>query len=158
MASASVGIQINEPSPMSPPSMARPFEAGEGKGKNKVVDSDFEFAGGAPVTDSLCPPLPKVVQTNQRLTSPLASPAVLLPIAEASSPSIPVSSPTSVLCANDVLAALGHPGDGEADMDQDGDEDYFLELGDLVDYVVSTESSKKRKLKEGDECSSRGPP
>jgi len=42
-------------------------------------------------------------------------------------------------------------------MNQDGDEDYFLELDDLVDSMVSTESSRKRKLEEGEECSSHGP-
>ena len=39
-------------------------------------------------------------------------------------------------------------------MDQDGEDDFFLELDDLDEPVMSTESSKKRKLEEGEEFSS----
>jgi len=69
--------------------------------------------------------------------------------------SLSVSSPTSVLCANDAFSSPLPHCEGEDAMDQDRDEDYFLEPDDLVYSVVSNESSKKRKLEEGEECSSR---
>jgi len=40
-------------------------------------------------------------------------------------------------------------------MDQDGDEDFFLDLEELPGSAISTDSSKKRKIEEGEECSSR---
>ena len=39
-------------------------------------------------------------------------------------------------------------------MDHDGEDDFFLELDDLDEPGVSTESSKKRKIEEGEEFSS----
>ena len=117
MASAPVGVQINEPSPMPPLPLARPSKVREGKGKGKKVVSEFESGYGASVSGSLCPPLlPKVVHDDKLFGSSLASLTGLLPIAETSSPTIPVSNPTSILCANDALSALGNPCDVETDM------------------------------------------
>ena len=89
--------------------------------------------------------------------SSLPFPTVVLPLTTTTSQSTPVLSPTFVLC---VVATFSSPvshGEAVEAMNQDGDEDYFLELDDLVDSMVSTESSRKRKLEEGEECSSHGP-
>jgi len=39
-------------------------------------------------------------------------------------------------------------------MEQDGTDDFFLELDDLYNPAISTNSTKKRKIEEGEDCSS----
>jgi len=40
-------------------------------------------------------------------------------------------------------------------MEQDGDEDFFLDLDEMEDPAISSDSVKKRKIEDGEECSSR---
>ena len=72
---------------------------------------------------------------------------------------IPMASPSSPLQATEVFSSrynvtpLEHH-TAEDFMEHDGDEDFFLEHDDLDDPTISTESVKKRKIEEGEECSS----
>ena len=69
------------------------------------------------------------------------------------SPAVDGTSPNSVVDVSDVFSSPAvTPGDDA--MEHDGIEDFFLELADLEELVVSSDSLKKRKLKEGDEFSS----
>jgi len=43
---------------------------------------------------------------------------------------------------------------GEVIMEDDGNDDFFRQLADLDEPMASSDSSKKRKLEEGDELSS----
>ena len=159
LASASVGIRISEPSPVLSPLLARVSKVGEGKGKGKTVLQEVEFGhcalGPASFSHHI---LTKVDSDGQVIVSCWVTPTVILLINDSSIPMILIPSPMFVLCTNDLFCSPVHPCDGEDDMEQDGDEDYFLELDDLVDSMVFTESLKKRKLEEGEECSSRCPP
>jgi len=72
---------------------------------------------------------------------------------------LPCASPTSLLQATEVLSSPSNdtPSDhfsAEEFMDQDGTDDFFLDLDDLHDPAISSDSPKKRKLEEGEECSS----
>jgi len=68
-------------------------------------------------------------------------------------PSGGVLSPNSALEASEVFSSPAvSPGDDV--MEYDGTEDYFLDLPDLDEPVASSDSSKKRKLEEGEEFSS----
>jgi len=71
-----------------------------------------------------------------------------------------MGSPTSPLQATEVFSSPSsispsiHPSADDL-MDQDGDEDFFFDLEELADPAISTDSSKKRKIEDGEECSSR---
>ena len=67
---------------------------------------------------------------------------------------LPVSSPISMLQAAVVFSSPNELHEGGENMDNDGVKEYFLKLDDLDDPVISTDSSKKRKIEDGEEYSS----
>ena len=56
-----------------------------------------------------------------------------------------MASPTSPLQATEVFSSPSI---------HDGNEDFFLDLDEMEDPAISTDSAKKRKIEDGEECSS----
>ena len=122
-----------------------------GKGKEVVVKEQ------PPAPSFLTAALPTpVVLPAQAATgtasSSLTLETVVLPGLDLD-PSAGVTSPNSVMEAYEVFSSPAvSPGDDV--MEHDGTEDFFLDLPDLDEPVASFDSSKKRKIEEGDEFSS----
>ena len=78
---------------------------------------------------------------------------MVLPELDPGSLALAAASPTSVVDASDVFSSpAGTPGD--VLMEDDGNDNFFLQLADLDEPVASSNSLKKRKIEEGDEFSS----
>jgi len=167
--SSPLGIRLAEPRIVSasPPAPAAPKLADPGmKDKGKAIllpESLLQPAASqdglpapvgpcspksGPILKSIAPPLTVAPSVTSLPNPPSPAPAVL-----------PVASPTSPLQATEIFSSPSsaspsiHP-DGEDLMEQDGDEDLFLDLEDLNEPAISTDSAKKRKFEEGEECSS----
>ena len=163
------GTHISEPvnSPTAPANPLPPKETSPAlndKGKAVLVDENCKHSVTLPgFGPSLVPPCSPVVAPTFRPTAitPGLGPAVA-PSPSPISPMVvglPCASPTSLLQATEVLSSPSNdtPSDhfsAEEFMDQDGTDDFFLDLDDLHDPAISSDSAKKRKLEEGQECSS----
>jgi len=72
----------------------------------------------------------------------------------------PLGSPISPLQATEVFSSPStaspsiHPS-AEDLMEHDGEDDFFLALAEMDDPAISSDSAKKRKIEDGEECSSR---
>jgi len=163
------GIHISEPV-LSPPAPANPLPSKgtspvlNDKGKSVWVDENFKHSASPPgVEPSLVPQCPPVVAPTLRpsVTSPDLGPAVAPPTSPRSPMVIglPCASHTSPLQATEVLSSPTNDTpsahfSAEDFMEQDGSDDFFLDLDDMHDPAISSDSTKKRKLEEGEECSS----
>ncbi|KAJ8424070.1 hypothetical protein Cgig2_017672 [Carnegiea gigantea] len=146
-----VGIRISEPIPSTPTAPNHPQEKKD-KGKGKAVIN----SGAGPVNspDEVCQPS-KVNSFSSFVSSTPArimSPSRSIPLNATSSPSSPLHA-TEVFSSPSLEPFTDPQGEDNA-MDHDGKDDFFLELDDLGEPVMSTESSKKRKIEEGEEFSS----
>ena len=158
------GIRITEPQAVPgtvipPPS---PTLGSKDKGKS-IVD---------PVVPTLTPTLSaeKVAQNGPSSSLPDSSlhsagpPVMAPPVMPAHAPSIlgvsPLGSPISPLQATEVFSSPStaspsiHPS-AEDLMEHDGEDDFFLALAEMDDPAISSDSAKKRKIEDGEECSSR---
>jgi len=150
------------PAESPPPEVTSPAVIDKGKAILVNVDCKHSVPN-----DGISPPI--VVQYSPSAASPLRpsflAQAVVPVVVTSPLPSSPVvvglpaASPTSPLQATEVFSSPSNvtPSDhysAEDFMEQDGTEDFFLELDDLYDPAISTDSAKKRKFEEGEECSS----
>ena len=147
-----MGIKIVEPSsPIRSPLAAHPLSP-LGKGKEKL---DCEPSVADLLPDTLAPsgsalgPL-----ENKSSSSAGPTPIVVLPVLNCTTYPPVIPSPTSVLSAAEVFSSPVTTPGVSGDMDLDGSNEFFLKLADLDAHVGSTDSTKKRKLEEGEEFSS----
>uniref|UniRef100_A0A7C9D9V6 Uncharacterized protein n=1 Tax=Opuntia streptacantha TaxID=393608 RepID=A0A7C9D9V6_OPUST len=133
------------------------------KGKTVLVEDDSlpgQFQPQGPILD----PIPRTSIGNlSPVNGSLRVPPQQLPAPTYPSPvrssTLRATHPFSPVSPLERLPSL--PND-EADssalfttvMDHDGDDEIFMDLEDLIDPAISSESSKKRKLEDGDEASS----
>jgi len=145
---SSVGIKIVEPSsPIRTPLVAHPLSPlGKGKGKlgcEPSVDDLLHDASG-PSGSAM-----GLLDNKTSSAGPAPTEVLPVPASTASPPLIPI--PTSVLSAAEVFSSpVATPG-VSGDMELDGSDEFFLELADLDAPVGFTDSTKKRKLEEGEE-------
>ena len=161
------GIRIQEPLdvPAPPPNPSPAVLGSKDKGKAILSEAPSKqtsslHSGGATQPGPCPPPLDPGLTTAAPpfvpgpAVAPLSSPP--LPVGEISA----VHSPTSPLQATEVFSSPSnvspsiHPS-GEDLMEQDGDDDFFLDLDEMEDPAISSDSVKKRKIEDGEECSSR---
>lgn len=151
--------KISEPFP--PPSIApshTPEKKDKGKDKAVLNDSLPKARGSgtrpphSPVV--VCQPLTEPNPLPFVSSTPVQnlSPSRTTPLTVSSSPSSPLQA-TEVFSSPSLDPLTESQGDDHA-MDHDGEDDFFLELDDLDEPMMSTESSKKRKVEEGEEFSS----
>ena len=165
----SSGIHIAEPvDSQAVPANSKPTKetspALNDKGKAVLTDLDCKHPASLSGCDpSLVAPYSPIVAPTVRPTATaLGLEPVVVPSPSHTRPvviGLPSASPTSPLQATEVLSSPSNitPSDhfsAEDFMDQDGTEDFFLDLDDLNEPAVSSDSVKKRKLEEGEECSS----
>ena len=144
----SVGIKIVEPtSPTHFTPGASPVNHLD-KGKGKLVSEP-----------SVGVDLPPVCGQAEPVSAPAAAPepSEVLPDPSPTASPLPLPSPTSVLSAAEVFSSPAASPGGSRAMELDDSEDFFRDLEDLEGPVGSTDSSKKRKLEEGEEFSSPSP-
>ena len=79
---------------------------------------------------------------------------MVLPFPDITSSTQVGPSPTSMLSASEIFSSFAATPRDDDCMEHDRTEAFFPELADLEAPVVSTNSSKKRKLEEGEEFSS----
>ena len=79
---------------------------------------------------------------------------MVLPVPDSTTSPPVIPSPISVLSAAKVFSSPVITPGVSGDMDLDGSDEFFLQLADLDAPVGSTDSTKKRKLEEGEEFSS----
>jgi len=122
-----------------------------GKGKEVVVEEQppapSTFAAALPTSGVLADPA-----STGTASSSLSLETVVIPGLDLDH-SVGITSPNSALEASEVFSSPAvSPGDDV--MEHDGTEDFFLDLPELEEPVASSDSSKKRKIEEGDEFSS----
>jgi len=142
------GVKIVEPKspthlPPAAPSV-HPLDKGKGKlGSDPSAGSELPSGCG---------------QSGPVLVPSAApEPTEVLPEPSSDASPIPMPSPASVLCAAEAFSSPAASPGGSGDMEMDDSEDFFRDLEDLEGPVDSTDSSKKRKLEEGEEFSSHPP-
>jgi len=118
------------------------------KGKGKLVSDPSVGAYLPPVCGQAEPVL---------ASSAAPKPTEVLPDPSSTASPLPVPSPTSVLSAAEVFSSPAASPRGSGAMELDDSEAFFRDLEDLEGPVGSTDSSKKRKLEEGEEFSSPYP-
>ena len=146
----SVGIRIVEP--VSPVAASGPQKSQLPLGKGKEVEVAEQSPAPFLAADNPSPVVLPNPAVMSNASSSVTMATVVLPGLDLD-PSGGVLSPNSALEASEVFSSPAvSPGDDV--MEYDGTEDYFLDLPDLDEPVASSDSSKKRKLEEGEEFSS----
>jgi len=149
----SVGIRIVEPVAQAPPRVHQNSQLSHGKGKSPLcVEEQFLHP---PCLPSAAPcQAPRAAHSDPgEASSSRTQATVVLPDLDPASSALVAASPSSVLEASEVFSSpAGTP--GEVLMEDDGHDDFFRQLADLDEPMASTDSMKKRKFEEGDECSS----
>jgi len=150
-----VSIRIVEPLQSQPSPLAHDSLADKGKGKGKLgcqLSISELLSAANPIAH---PPLSKMEHAGKEASpSSLPKPTVVLPFQDLTSTPLAAPSPTSMLSAFEVFSSPAVTPDDIDCMAHDGPKAFFLELADLDEPVASTDSSKKRKLEEGEEFSS----
>jgi len=149
----SAGIRIVEPVAHAPPLANQDPQHSHGKGKSPIV---IEKQSLVPPVLPVAPPCqaPRALQTESgEASSSRTLATVVLPELDPGRNAVVAASPNSVMDASEVFSSpMGTP--GEVLMEDDGNDDFFRQLADLDEPMASTDSLKKRKFDEGDECSS----
>lgn len=148
------GIRIKEPIPQGPnsspssnSSAAPMLHNDKGKGKSVVVDLTFSDDLNPPMVSGVLSAAPILPMPTLPIIPP---PSQTLPLSSASHASSFHPSPVSPMYYDD---ADGSPMFAQL-MDQEGDDDIFMDLEDLHDSALSSDSSKKRKIEDEEETSS----
>lgn len=159
------GILIHEPVVNGSKSSTLPMpnevsSLDKGKGKAVLVDltvCEDEHVSNRPILEGVPIDISDTIPTFPIITGHPSLPPQIFP--SVSSP-LPLSSsslndshplnPMSPILFEDNDSSLLF----DNAMDHDGEDDTFLDLEDLTDSAISVQSSKKRKLEDGEEASS----
>ena len=149
----STGIWIVEVVAQDPPPLNPDSQASHGKGKAPLFVEEQPLAPPVIPTVPSCPTHKAAQSASGEASSSRTLVTMVLPKLEQDSLALAAASPSSVLDASKVFSSpAGTP--GEVIMEDDGNDDFFRQLADLDEPMASSNSSKKRKLEEGDELSS----